>query len=61
MSSSFKRELTAASVEAGLRIWNDTIHGAAVYELDRTQYAIVRERRNDYLHAVMNTANRQEF
>ena len=57
----FQQPLTAATKEAGLEIWNLTIKGAAVYELDRTQYAIVRERRNDYLHAVMNTANRQEF
>lgn len=59
--SSFKRELTAKSIHDGLRIWNDTIKATAVYELDRTQYAIVRERRNDYLHAVMNTTNRLEF
>jgi len=57
----FKRELTAKSPEAGLRIWNDTIHGSAVYELDRTQYAIARERRNDYLHAVMFRTPGVEF
>ena len=57
----FQQSLTAKTPEAGLRIWNDTIRATAVYELDRTQYAIARERRNDYLHAVMNTDNRPEF
>lgn len=57
----FQRPLTAKTNDAGLRIWNDTIKATAVYELDRTQYAIARERRNDYLHAVMNYKNDEEF
>ena len=34
------------------RIWNTTLKAGG---LDRTQYAYARERRNEYLHAVMRT------
>lgn len=56
-----QRNLITRDHTAELKVWNDTINGSAVYQLDRTLYAIARERRNDYLHAVMNTANRPEF
>ena len=59
--NNFRHTLTAATNEAGLRIWNATVKADAIYQLDRTQYAYARERRNDYLHAVMNTDNRSEF
>ena len=56
-----RRNLITREHTSELIIWNETIQGSAVYELDRTLYAIARERRNDYLHAVMNTDNRSEF
>ena len=42
----------------GCKIWNTTLKCG---DLDRTEYAYARERRNEYLHSVMGTDNREEY
>ena len=54
MTARYNADLTAANATVGCSIWNQALEANAIRELDRTQYAIARERRNDYLHALMN-------
>ena len=57
----YNADLQAANATAGCSIWNQTLQYDGIRELDRTQYAYARERRNDYLHALMNYHAGDEF
>ena len=57
----FNADLSDAQATAGCTAWNDCLRGHAVYPLTRTQYTHARETRNDYLHALMNHRNTEEF